>query len=52
MVPAGYDDALAQVLSETGLAEQTFPVVCPWKLDEMMAEDFWPEIEAVPLRPR
>jgi len=43
MVPAGYRDALAQVLGETGLPEQTFPAACPWNLQQMMAEDFWPE---------
>jgi hypothetical protein len=43
MVPAGYRDALAQVLEETGLPEQTFPATCPWNLEQMVAEDFWPE---------
>jgi hypothetical protein len=43
MVTAGYRDALAQVLGETGLPEQTFPAACPWSLEQMMAEDFWPE---------
>ena len=43
MVPAGYRDALAQVLEETGLPEHTFPAACLWSLEQMMAEDFWPE---------
>ena len=43
MVTLGYRDALAQVLAETGLPEQTFPAACPWSLQQMMAEDFWPE---------
>jgi hypothetical protein len=42
MVAGGYRDALAQVLAETGLPEQTFPADCPWGLEQMMAEDFWP----------
>lgn len=43
MVPAGYRDALAQVLEETGLPEHTFPAAGPWNLAQMMGEDFWPE---------
>lgn len=40
IVPAAFGDALAQVLSETGVPEQTFPAACPWNLEQMMAEDF------------
>ena len=43
MLAVGYRDALAQVLEETGLPEQTFPGTCPWSLEQIMAEDFWPE---------
>jgi Domain of unknown function DUF29 len=51
IVAAAFGDALAQVLSETGLLEQTFPAACPWNLEQMTAEDFWPEIEvSVPQR--
>jgi len=29
--------------TETGLSEETFPAVCPWPFERMMAEDFWPD---------
>jgi hypothetical protein len=28
---------------ETKLARETFPVSCPWKFDEMIDDNFWPE---------
>jgi hypothetical protein len=40
---AAYDDALAQAVGETNLPEQTFPAASPWTLDQVMADDFWPE---------
>jgi hypothetical protein len=36
-------DALAQVIGESNLPKKTFPATCPWTLDEIMAEYFWPD---------
>lgn len=49
LLPA-FGDAIAQVLSETGLPEETFPAACPWSLEQMTAEDFWPEIAVATTR--
>ena len=27
---------------QTGLPLTTFPVSCPWTMDQVLAEDFWP----------
>ena len=43
MLAVGYRDALAQVLEETGLPEQTFRGLVLGSLEQIMAEDFWPE---------
>jgi hypothetical protein len=28
---------------ETGLPLATFPEACPWPMEQVLAEDFWPE---------
>ena len=38
-----YEDARGEAYAETGLPEATFPAACPWSLDEVMAQDYWPE---------
>jgi hypothetical protein len=43
LLTAAYQDAVAQVVGETNLPERTFPEICPWTFDQMIAEDFWPE---------
>jgi hypothetical protein len=40
---AAYREALALVVGETNLPKQSFPALCLWTLDQMIAEDFWPE---------
>lgn len=35
--------ARIRAAGETGLAEDVFPVACPFDLADAMAEDFWPE---------
>jgi hypothetical protein len=37
-----YRLAVTEVIMETGLTKQTFPVACPWSYDEIMDENFWP----------
>ncbi len=34
--------ARIQAMSETGLADATFPKTCPWSAQQMMDEAFWP----------
>lgn len=38
-----YDDARKQAAAETGLPLATFPVDCPFTMEEVMDEDWWPE---------
>jgi hypothetical protein len=41
-----YARAVRRAVIETSLEKSTFPVECPWTLDEVLAENFWPEVEA------
>ena len=38
-----YGDALLAAERETGLPESAFPAACPWSLEQVMSEAFWPE---------
>ena len=38
-----YGDATIGAARETNMAEDTFPVDCPWSFDQIMDEAFWPE---------
>lgn len=42
-VADAYGDAVIKASAETDLPEETFPTTCPWSVDRMMTEDFWPE---------
>ena len=49
---AALDDAITEAYrvarieaeDQTGLAEDTFPAACFWSFDQIMAEDFWPDL--------
>ena len=41
-VSMAYRRARRNASVETGLAETNFPTVCPWSIDQLLAEDFWP----------
>jgi hypothetical protein len=38
-----YEGARFSAENETGLDLSTFPESCPWSLDDVMRDDFWPE---------
>ena len=38
-----YDDALLTAAKETQLDQPTFPQFCPFSLEQVMREEFWPE---------
>jgi hypothetical protein len=38
-----YPDAREQASGETGLALETFPAICPWDVDTILARTFFPE---------
>ena len=40
---SAYRSALAQVVAETNLPKKTFPAACPWTLEQVLDDDFWPE---------
>lgn len=40
-----YDRARMTTLAETGLPNATFPTICSWSLEQIMAEGFWPSPE-------
>jgi hypothetical protein len=37
-----YLAARAEACDETGLPETTFPQECPWTVEQMLDDDFWP----------
>ena len=41
-ISRAYHLARGEAAMETGLADKTFPPICPWSFEQMMAEDFWP----------
>ena len=42
-LPAIYASAVTKASSDTGLAEASFPAVCPFTPDQILSEDFLPE---------
>ena len=38
-----YPRARRKAHRETGLPLATFPETCPWRLEQLLDEDFWPE---------
>lgn len=38
-----YPEAVEWAADETGLADETFPRLCPYSTDEILGRDFWPE---------
>jgi hypothetical protein len=45
-IESAYTRAVIEGEAETGFPKSTFPAACPWSLQKMMSEDFWPEGEA------
>ncbi|HZZ61404.1 MAG TPA: DUF29 domain-containing protein [Roseiarcus sp.] len=39
---AAYRDAPLEAAAEIGLPRTTFPETCPWTIDEVLSERFWP----------
>jgi Domain of unknown function DUF29 len=42
-VPLAYRRARRDAAEETGLPLAIFPETCPWTLEQVLDEDFWPE---------
>jgi len=43
-IASGYRLAILGAARETGFDRATFPAACPWSFQQIMAEDFWPEV--------
>lgn len=43
MIAARYPAVRRMAMRETGLPLETFPESCPFAVDELLDEDFWPE---------
>jgi hypothetical protein len=39
---SAYRHAALEAVAETGLARSTFPGTCPWAVEEVLDEGFWP----------
>jgi hypothetical protein len=46
VVADAYGSAVLLAVAETGLPETTFPAICAWTFEQIMAPDFWPELGA------
>jgi hypothetical protein len=42
-VPLAYRRARRDAADDTGLPLATFPEACPWLIEQVLDEDFWPE---------
>ncbi len=40
---SAYRKAALEAVAETGLAGATFPKTCPWTVEEVLDDGFWPE---------
>jgi hypothetical protein len=40
---SAHHDAALEAVAETGLAPSTSPETCPWTVEEVLDEGFWPE---------
>jgi hypothetical protein len=45
-LPLAYRRARRDAADETGLPLFTFPDTCPWRIDRILDENFWPEAES------
>jgi hypothetical protein len=43
MVEDVYPDAVLRAARQTRLPASTFPPTCPWEVDQVLNDDFWPE---------
>jgi hypothetical protein len=43
VLPKEYARARFAAADETGLLQNAFPRTCPFAIDEILADDFWPE---------
>ena len=42
-LPLAYRRARRDAIDQTGLPPATFPEACPWPVERVLDEDFWPE---------
>ncbi len=42
-ISKAYPDALELAIEETGLAESTFPLICPYTIEQLLDKKFYPE---------
>ena len=38
-----WDDACLQATKETGIGRAIFPESCPWSMDKVICDEFWPD---------
>lgn len=42
LVPDAYESARALAERDTGIDERNFPAACPWTIEQILDEGFWP----------
>ena len=47
VINESYPHVRIMAIGETGLHETIFPVLCPWTVEQVLDDDFWPEIGSV-----
>jgi len=48
-IARAWQKALLMAEDETELDAPRFPAQCPWRFEQFMADDFWPELEMQPV---
>jgi Domain of unknown function DUF29 len=43
-LPLAYRRARRDAADDTGLPLATFPELCPWSIEQVLDDDFWPEV--------
>ena len=38
-----WDDAVDEAIKETGMARKVFPKSCPWSIEQIRSQDFYPD---------
>ena len=41
-----YEIARVEAAGDLAVAEETMPTRCPWRVEQILDADFWPEVEA------
>ena len=47
LLASAYPRARRQAAKDTGLPLARFPETCPWSVEQLLDQDFWPDISVI-----